>query len=303
MKKLVCVMLCAFCATTQSQMPQTSEAQELAHAVDVLIAAYHGAQQEIAQQNGVPATRLSEAEKQKIQQETGEAIRTLRNFSQEIRQGQTQQAADYLLSLQKQLNRVSGKESQELAKVADYLRRGGDVYHRWQQQQQVQDIQQASAEQIEKLVSAVQAELEKGSSTEREIGQFVSGAWGVLKALDNMMKSPEPYAAERQALSSEIDSLRRLAEQQGMTHQSQNQRAEGLLQLLKLRAAEHQIHMIDEQADQQLLYSLQEILRNPQAIFTPQQFKMAERLLAQLGAPFVESYQLWTAQEKLLVRQ
>lgn len=303
MKKLILVMTCALCITAHSQTEQTTQAQEVARAVDVLIAAYHGAQQEIAKQTGTSAVTLSASEKQKIQQEAGEAIRTLQQFSQDIRQGQTQQAAEHLLALQAQINRASGQNRQELAQVAQYLRCGGEVYHRWQQQAQVQDIKQASAEQIDSLLTAVQAELEKGSATEREIGQFVGGAWGILRALDDMARAPEPYAAERQALSSEIQALQALAEQQGIGHNSQTQRVEGLLQLLKLRVAERQIHMSDAQAEQQLINNLQEILRNPQAIFTPQQFVTIERLLAQLGSSFSETHRTWIAKEKFLVKQ
>ena len=73
--------------------------------------------------------------------------------------------------------------------------------------------------------------------------------------------------------------------------------------MLKLRAAEHSINMIEPQADKQLLHSLEAVLRQPQAIFSPQQFAAAERLLAQLGDDFRDSHRLWNAQKNLLIRQ
>lgn len=307
MKKLALMMMFACGQTVVAQ--QTAEnmpPQELAKAVDVLIAAYQGAQAELAKQNGGNAAVLSEADKRQIQQEAGQAIQTLQNFTGKLRQGQLSQSADDLLALQQQLNRVTGQAAEQggqgLAQAAEYLRRGGDIYQRWQQQTRVSDITQANAAQVESLLTAVEQELAAGTAQEREVSKMVGGVHGLLKLFSAIENSPEPYAAERQALSREVANLQALAEQQGIGT-SQHQQAAGLLQMLKLRFAEHQIGMIDPQADKQLLFSLQSLLKQPRAIFSKQEFAAAERLLLQLGVEFAEVHRLFVAQEKLLLKQ
>lgn len=300
MKGLWLMLACGFCSAAYAQ--QQTDTQELARALDVLIAAYNGAQQEIARQEGRPAATISLQQSQALQTEVNEALQTLTRFADNLRQGQVNQAADYLQNLQAQINRASGNHGQQLAEAAQYLRRGGHVYQEWQAKQGISDITQANAAQIEDLVNAAQKELAQGSQTERKIAQAVSGLWGVLKVFDKVANAPEPYAAEQQAMQQEIAALKALAEQQGISGAAHRQ-AEGLLQLLKLRAAEHSINMIEPQADKQLLHSLEAVLRQPQAIFSPQQFAAAERLLAQLGDDFRDSHRLWNAQKNLLIRQ